>query len=487
MLRGMGWLEELHGTLDKRAMPEAVAGIMQDNAPDLGLPAATLLELRRVASARSPWQVSSMSDDFERVPDCRDQLEAAGRLCGVDISDVDPADPEQIRDLIDAQGFMLGGWRSGADWKTGRLNGEQRAGFRNRLAVPHPALSSKRQYNRCIRALRHLDGKRTRMLRGQQLRRLVLTGRSGFACDIPFERFAADPVAACFIAYYTARKNRRRLFTLAAKENPVDYLAQGLLRQCERDPGTDWEMIAWVHPQPEILGRLTDEQRGALMGRWRAVMRDAACELEQAWPAGVNKLSMIVRRGMDSSTWNTMASAYNAARAGWLNCVTASGASAMLEASCPGKVMRLMAADLAAWHRYSGGDVDPDTKVWAFLPMPWDVISGAAACTRADVEGACREMGVDAEARGWTAPRAGGAVAVFTPTPDLVHGVEVADPQWAALLRHAGVFSGKTIRPDMAPLVAAVPAGVVTGALPAYDHDGAYAGPVADGKLDGTA
>ena len=142
----------------------------------------------------------------------------------------------------------------------------------------------------------------------------------------------------------------------------------------------------------------------------------------------------------------------------------ASGADGLLEPFCPGKVMRLMAADLAYWHQSSVGDVDPDTKVWAFLPMPWDVISGKTRCTRADVEGACRETGVDPAARGWTAPRAHGAVAEFKPTPELVHGVEVADPQWAALLRRAGVFSGKRITPGMDGIE--IPEGVVTGSLP---------------------
>ena len=135
--------------------------------------------------------------------------------------------------------------------------------------------------------------------------------------------------------------------------------------------------------------------------------------------------------------------------------------------------MRLMAADLAYWHRSSGGDVDPDTQVWAFLPMPWDVISGKNRCTRADVEACCREMGVDPEAKGWTAPRAHGAVAEFEPTPELVHGVEVADPQWAALLRRAGVFSGKRITPGMEDI--AIPDGVVTGSLPVY-AGGKYVG-----------
>lgn len=477
----MSWLEELHGTLDERAMPETVARIILDGPMLHQFRPGILLELRRVAAARSPWYVSSMSEDFERAGDCKDQLASVARMFGLDLERLPcPADPAAVAQFIDDLGSVMGGWRHDSDWKRDRLSGDARYAVYVAAGGAwnvHPGLRSKRQYNRHIRVLRHLEDKRQRMETAQRLRRLILIGRSGFAHEIPPERFAADPVTACFIAYYVARKNKRRMFSLHGKENPIDQLADALLDRIRAQAArTDWEMLAFAYPQPEVITRLTDAQRGTLMGRWWAVMRDTAGELERAWPQGVNKLSMIVRQGMDSSTWNAMAQAYNAARAGWIGCVTASGADGLLGPFCPGKVMRLMAADLAYWHQSSGGDVDPDTKVWAFLPVPWDVISGKVPCTRADVEAACRAMGVDPAAKGWTAPRAHGAVADFKPTPELVHGVEVADPQWAALLRRAGVFSGKGIRPDMAGEVAVIPDGVVTGALPVYAPGGKYVG-----------
>jgi hypothetical protein len=40
-------------------------------------------------------------------------------------------------------------------------------------------------------------------------------------------------------------------------------------------------------------------------------------------------------------------------------------------------------------------------------------------------------------------------VARYSPTPELVHGVEVSSPQLAALLRSLGVFSGKPISGTM--------------------------------------
>jgi hypothetical protein len=49
--------------------------------------------------------------------------------------------------------------------------------------------------------------------------------------------------------------------------------------------------------------------------------------------------------------------------------------------------MMLIAADLAAWHRSTGGGLHPDVGVWARLPLPWDVLAGRERCTRNDVIG----------------------------------------------------------------------------------------------------
>jgi hypothetical protein len=105
--------------------------------------------------------------------------------------------------------------------------------------------------------------------------------------------------------------------------------------------------------------------------------------------------------------------------------------------------MRLMAADVAAWHRESGGDVHPDSAVWAALPPPWDVVTGRAICTRAMVEDACADAGVKPET--WTSVRDREAVA-WAPTPELVHGVTVASGDLGAVLRRSGAFSGKKMR-----------------------------------------
>jgi hypothetical protein len=476
----MTWIEDLHQTLDRRVAPESVAAIIHDGSLDW--PADVRERLARVAAARPPWYVSSMSRDFERADDCHVQIAAAGRMFGVDVSHVPPADLDAIRVLITELGERAGGWQPGGDWKRDRLPAAaRRAGG----AGVEQALIPKRQYNRHIRVLRNLWEKGRRMAAMQHQRELVLIGRSGFASQITVDRFRADPLTACFIAYYTARKNARRQFTLASRGNAVDHLAQGLLDAAMAGARPDFEMLAWAYPRPAVLARLTPGQLGTLLGDWHAVMAVTAVELERAWPGDgqVNRMTMIVRRGMDSSTWNIMAQAYNAGRAAWLGCVAAAGALELLEPACPGKVMRLMAADLAWWHRGSGGDVDPNTAVWARLPLPWQVLQGTHPCTGADVRAACAEAGLDAAAAGWLAPLADGAPAQFTPTPDLVHGIAVADPAWAAVLRRAGAFSGKTIKAGYAAELAQVPAEVITGPRPVFDPvSGSYLGSVTGGK-----
>jgi hypothetical protein len=76
------------------------------------------------------------------------------------------------------------------------------------------------------------------------------------------------------------------------------------------------------------------------------------------------------------------------------------------------------------------------------------VLSGASVCTRDMIEGACTRHGVDPRQSGWSAPRPRAAVAVFRPTPELVHGVSVENPYLADMLRRLGAYSGKPLSAD---------------------------------------
>jgi hypothetical protein len=114
-----------------------------------------------------------------------------------------------------------------------------------------------------------------------------------------------------------------------------------------------------------------------------------------------------------------------------------------VEASCPGKVPALVASDVAAWHRLEGRDQHVDVRVWADLPLPWDVVLGDDECPADLVRETCHRHGVDPEADGWTQPYRQDLTELPAPAPELVHGVAVSSPLLARALRKAGVFSGQ--------------------------------------------
>jgi hypothetical protein len=449
------YLRELHSSLGSRLRPEDVLAIIVRGRPS-ALPEKWRVAFREAIWGRSGYYStwSSMSSDFARPVGAERQLASLVKATGWKI-EADAGNPQSLAGVVELVGNTLGG-------NGRRLDREQRKAEGVDL--------SRRKYNRQWRAMRRLHHKTNKLATEIQKHEMQLIGRSGFASKITLERFAADPAAAHFIAYWVARKNLRRQFSLEGKQNPMDEVATWFLSACVSSETTDWMLIALACPNPGILNKLSDREQGWLLAEWFSVLRTCAGVLKQAWPTDVDKRTMIVRRGHDSSTWNTMAQAYNTARASWLACIAAWGAECMLDAACPGKVMRLMAADLAYWHRStSGSEADPNSEVWANLPMPWDVLSGEVECTRQQVEGVCRIIGLNPRDSGWTAPRPAGEPVPFSVTPELVHGVTVASPEWAMLLRRAGVFSGKKLTDDYqlhAEVEHGLAGGVVVSDLP---------------------
>jgi hypothetical protein len=451
-------LVALYTSLDERRRPEEVAYlVLRALGGRLGL--RERMTLGRAARAASRWNGwSSMSADFVRPVGGARQIDAAARLFDVPRGGVDPDDPVSLLDFSARLSESLGAVDpTRLDFLRDRLNRQARALAGIEL--------SKRQYNRRFRVTQRLSAKADRLTVEQTKRQLTMVARAGFAASIDQDAFLADPWAGCFVAYLTAKRKLRREFTLSGRDNPYDDVANLLFKRCTAGPATDWWMIAQAYPIPSVLARLTDAQRGELLGRWWATMRQVAALLKRVWSASeFDQATMIVRRGNDSSTWNLLCGAYNAARAAWIATLDASRSLGLLDTSCPGKAMMLIAADLAAWHRSTGGGLHPDVGVWARLPLPWDVLDGAAACTRADVEAACADGGVDPVKSGWVGPKAPGAVGAFRPTPELVHGVSVADPVWASVLRAGGAFSGKMIKADLE--LSLIPADVVVSELP---------------------
>jgi hypothetical protein len=441
----------LHESLTKRYPPEVVAGMILDANGHRMLPVQRRL-LHRAAAAPAA-RYSSMPDDFAGPVAATHKVRMLMKLFGKDLSDDAvarmAADPWMlVAQLSFLSGFV--GWMPGTDFRV-RLNRQQRTDN----GVPFPA----RRYRKLVRQMRRTLAQAEALKQQVLLHHMRVVGQSGLAYSITEEEMRADPDAACFVAYWTARKNRRREFTLAGRDNPFDVIAEMLYARCEvRGAATDWWMLARVYPRPAALARIGQDRLGELLGQWVALMRLTADRLEdlhRQWPADFDHTRMVVRPGMDLSTWNAVAQAYNAARAGWLACLETAGAVRLLNAVCPGKAMRLMAADLVSWHTAPGSVVDPQTAVWAALPKPWDVLNGTA-CPARTVELVCNESGVDPRATGWTAAaQHGGQVADWKPTPELVHGVEVTDPLWAGLLRRAGVFSGRPLTTDDAAVAGA--------------------------------
>ncbi|WP_294401081.1 hypothetical protein [Prosthecobacter sp.] len=304
---------------------------------------------------------------------------------------------------------------------------------------------SRRRYNKLFRFLRRFEAKLKTYLREQKKYEFTRLGKSGLAVHLSWEDFFAGANSAMFIAYFSARCNTRSIFTNESQQRPYDEIADMLFQRCVREPGrANWWAVAHLHPDRAVLERLSDEQKGKLLGIWLSKLHGIAELLGEVWRTSkIERSTMIVRRGNDSSTWNNTANAWNRTRQAWIALLHSMGMEEELDALCFGKVLRLMAADVAAWHRASGNELDPDSQVWAELPLPWEVLAGQADCTRKQVEEVCRKHRVDPIKRGWIAPPPTRHVEKFRPTPELVHGVAVSSPQLAQMLKKAGWFSGK--------------------------------------------
>lgn len=440
----MAVLDELHATLCKRFRPEDVAELVrQELSQSLTRNEARILDkAARGAHARGSWGYSSMSTEFARPVGLANQVRTARELFPVQPipTSADCENPRIVTAYIAAVSRVIAKNPQASDFKADRLNREQRA----KSGIGE---LSKRQYNKRFRLLARMERKVAKLEREIRKREYTLVSKSRLASRITYEEFTADCNSACFIAYLTARANLRSEFTNTRQQRAYDEIAEMLLERCWQSTTANWWAIAHIHPTRDVLSHLTQEQLGRFVATWFKLLVEIADLLREVWEKSrFNRETMIVKRGDDSSTWNATAGAWNKAREGWVEVLHAAGMDDILDHMCPGKVLRLMAADVAMWHRVSGGGLEPDTAVWAALPPPWEVLDGSTRCTRADIEMVCRRYGIDPEAKGWTSPRPKQYVEAFRPTPELVHGVEVGHPGLAILLRKIGLFSGKSLK-----------------------------------------
>jgi hypothetical protein len=360
-------LQQLYQSLDRRRRPEEIAATVR-LALAGGVDPATKQALATVTRHARPSGWSSMSGDFARPVGMGRQLATAGTLFETR-DQPDDLHLVGIREYLETLSARIAKSVGRSDFLRDRLNREQR----RQVGL---GTLSRRRYNKLFRLEARMEQKLAKLAAELEKREFTLVSKSRLASKLSEAEFSRDVNTACFLAYYVARCNLRSEFTIQGQQRPYDELCDALFQRCRRSSKTSWWAIAHAFPEREVLDRLTDEQKGKLLGMWYDLLCRITRLLHRTWERShINRQTMIVRRGDDSSTWNITAGAWNRAREGWISVVYALGAAEILERQCPGKVLRLMAADVAAWHRATGGDLDPDTKVWAELPLPWEVLS----------------------------------------------------------------------------------------------------------------
>ncbi|CAM2006376.1 hypothetical protein [Acanthopleuribacter pedis] len=432
-------MDALFETLSRRPRPEDVAVLLLKTHRG-HLSAASQKALKRAADYATRYPYSSMWNEFASPVDFSNKTSVLADLFpGVTLSSEDRAHPPAIGAGLERAGAMIGKTRTGNSFLYDRLNKEHREALGMDI--------SKKQYNKRFRFLRRMEAKLERLLKNQELADLITKGFSGLATDPSHRVFSEDPATAAFIAYYTARCNMRSTFTFGTQVRPYDTIAESLMETCRNQTTTNWFAIAHVYPDLAVLANLTAHQTGILLGRWYGILERCAVQLKQVWEASTfHRDTMVVKRGDDSTTWNLLAGAWNRARRNWIALNDAMGTEDILDTLCLGKVLRLMAADVAWGHQIYGDALEDDTPVWAELPFPWQVFAGEAECTRIMVEKVCRRHGVDPIVKGWIAPPAKHPPVPFTFTPELVHGVAVGHPALAKILKQLGMFSGKKLK-----------------------------------------
>lgn len=433
-------LDTLYTTLSERRRPEDVADLVHVQlAGRLSALEDSILTRASARSLRKMWLgYTSMRQDWAQAIGMHRQVGRARELFETAAA-IDPFDtnaPDRIAAFLDHVSPEIGKGRGENDFLADRLDRAERRAAGLRL--------SRRRYDKLWRLLRRMEARLAKFVGELRKQRLTRIGKQRLAPYLSREDFARGESSACFVAYMVARLGLRSEFTVWGQQKAFDEVARMLLDRCLPDPHASFYAIAHVHPSPEVLARLDDDARGRLLAASFEVLREAATILDGLYTRNpFDRDRMVVRRGDDSSTWNQTANAFNAARDHWIALLHSLGAADVLEHFCVPKAMRLIAADVMAWHFSVGHVGDPNVRVAALLPPPWLVVLGEERCERAAVALACQVVGVDGARTGWTAPRTRTDVAVFRPTPELVHGVVVGSPFLASILRKQGWFSGK--------------------------------------------
>lgn len=454
----MTTIEQLYQTLNERRRPEDVAEMIIELTKD-SLTTKERLLLEKAAKGslvRNVFGYTSMLQTFAEAKGAGKQIVKAIEIFKLNYNNKsDYNNQKDIEEFISFVSPIIHRTAGKNDFKVDRLNKSQRK--ESGIDI------SKRNYNKKWRLLTRIENKLLKFIRESKKIEFQKIAKHGLVHSLELSNFSSDTNTACFIAYYNARCNLRSIFTNQSQERPFDEISHMLLLRCKgeetkfwdffRKPkivvpkNTNWWAISHIYTSQEVLLNLTDKQKGTILGKWTTILQDIAELLDQVWSVNnINRETMVVKKGNDSTTWNNTAGAWNKARDNWMNIIYSLGLDYILKEICFGKVLRLMAADVVAWHFSTGGNLDANTKVWNKIPLPWEVFQNKAKCNKKLVIKYCREAGLDPVKSGWIAPRIHG-VAKFKPTPELVHGVAVSNPYLATVLKRHRYFSGKYAKP----------------------------------------
>jgi len=165
-----------------------------------------------------------------------------------------------------------------------------------------------RWYNRRWRLLARMEKKIQRLAWNQRKYLFTRVGKGGLAVEIPFEDFAADVNTACLVAYLSARMSMRSAFTNTSQVRAYDNVSEMLYNRAVQKGTIRYDVVAYLMADEKVLRRLSDEQKGQMLGRWWALLTDMADMLHEYYrTAKFNRANMIVTKGNDSSTWNQVA------------------------------------------------------------------------------------------------------------------------------------------------------------------------------------
>ncbi len=449
-------LENLHKTLSQRKRPEDVAQmILEILGEKLSAKEESILKKASKGSLKNTFfRYTSMMQEFATAIGAEKQIKKTIEIFRLDDKEsIDFNSINEIEKFIEQVSPIINKKVGANNFLADRLNKEQRKEKGIDL--------SKRNYNKKWRLLKRLEFKLLKFSREIRKIEFQKLGKHGLSHRIDIDEFQKDLNSACFIAYYNARCNLRSVFTNGSQERSFDEICKMLFNRCkgitttsvlgifktetkqQSNLTTNWWAISHIYTSKKVLSQLTDEQKGKLLGKWTGILEEIAQFLNKLWmDDNIDRQTMVVKKGNDSTTWNNTAGAWNKARDNWMNIIYSLGMDYVLEEICFGKTLRLMAADVVAWHHSTGGKLDPNTEVWNKIPLPWEVFQGKEKCNKELVVKYCRKAGIDPQKSGWIAPRKQGFTE-FKPTPELVHGVTVSNPYLATVLKKHRYFSGK--------------------------------------------